>query len=1388
MVPVMSQRTFSVCRSVVFGRSALIAEVLTIAVLAAGCSASGPARRSEAVANTAQRLQGADGPGSVAVAGTIVNQYTTLTADAASGALSLQVQSAAALNPGGDPLAAGDLLLVVQMQGATIDTSDATLPSWGQVSALGNAGNYELVEVASVAGNQLTLACGLKNAYELAGNTQVVRVPQYTTLDVAAGASITAPAWNGTVGGVVALRVQGALTLNGSIDVSGRGFRGGVPDTQSAAAALDVPTYASLANTDGGNKGEGIAGLRAEFGRGAAANGGGGGNSHNAGGGGGANARKAGQAAWSGQGVMSNAVLGNAAWNLDPAGGVGIRANSEGGGRGGYTYGSNDLNALVVGPNQAAWGGNSRRERGGLGGRPLDPSVAGKLFLGGGGGAGDVNNGNPGAGAAGGGLVFVLAGSVAGGVAGAIRADGAQAVNADSTTPPGNANGDAPGGGGGGGTIVLKATTLSTLILSANGGRGGSQIVNNGDESEGPGGGGGGGFLALSGTQTAITATALGSLGGTSSSPAVTEFPSNGATSGNDGVNSASADALALCTVPANTSIPTVEPSPTNDPTGDFGFASTVPGSTFECRVDGAAFAPCPAIYSTAPLADGSHTIDVRAVDPFGFRDATPATYTWLVDQVAPDTSIVTSEPNPTNDPTGDFTFQSNDAAASFECSVDGGAFAACAAAFSTAPLSDGSHTLSVRARDAAGNIDPSPATYTWLLDSSAPDTTIVTREPNPTNDPTGDFTFSSNEASATFQCRVDGSAFAACPASFSTAPLADGAHTLDVRAVDAVGNIDSSPATYTWLVDLVPPDTAIDTKPPSPSADASADFTFTSPEASVTFQCSLDSGAYLACSASFATAPLTAGAHLLSVRAVDAAGNLDPTPASYTWTVQFAVDKDSDGDGISDATELMIGTDPNDADSDDDGVLDGAEPDFASDTDHDGLINALDPDSDNDGILDGTELSVVIPPKATDVSRGHFVADQDPTTSTDPTNPDTDSGGVRDGAEDPNHNGAIDVGERDPNDPKDDVNPPLDSDGDGLTDAEELLLGTDPKDADSDDDGVLDGAEPNPSQDSDGDGLINPLDPDSDNDGILDGTEQGITSASKDTDVARGHFLADADPKTQTSALVWDTDRGSVSDGSEDINRNGRLDASETNPLDPKDDLSVVDSDGDGLSDAFETAIGTNPHDADSDDDGVPDGLEPNPTLDSDGDGLINALDPDSDNDGLFDGTELGFSCSGNGTDLTQAHCIADADLGATRTSPLVADTDRGGIADGAEDQNHNGVVDPGERDPNNAADDQRSGGEAGAGGESGAAGAAEAGAPAGAPGGSGGSGGSSAAAGSGGSIGVSGSGGAARDPSVVVLGGACRFGAPASSSWASGSLLIGLLGALGCRRRRRR
>lgn len=129
-------------------------------------------------------------------------------------------------------------------------------------------------------------------------------------------------------------------------------------------------------------------------------------------------------------------------------------------------------------------------------------------------------------------------------------------------------------------------------------------------------------------------------------------------------------------------------------------------------------------------------------------------------------------------------------------------------------------------------------------------------------------------------------------------------------------------------------------------------------------------------------------------------------------------------------------------------------------------------------------------------------------------------------------------------------------------------------------------------------------------------------------------------------------------------------------------------DSDGDGLSDAEEEIIGTDPDDADSDDDGVPDGDEPDYDEDTDGDDLINALDPDSDDDGILDGTEMGIVEPNPDTDLEQDNFVPDEDPSDT-TDPLDPDTDDGGVSDGVEDANHNGAIDDDETDPNNGADD---------------------------------------------------------------------------------------------------
>ncbi|MBK6512650.1 MAG: hypothetical protein IPG04_00680 [Polyangiaceae bacterium] len=398
----------------------------------------------------------------------------------------------------------------------------------------------------------------------------------------------------------------------------------------------------------------------------------------------------------------------------------------------------------------------------------------------------------------------------------------------------------------------------------------------------------------------------------------------------------------------------------------------------------------------------------------------------------------------------------------------------------------------------------------------------------------------------------------------------------------------------------------------------------------------------------------------------------------------------DSDGDGLLDDEEDMIGTDPNDADSDDDGITDGSEPDYDVDSDGDGLINALDPDSDNDALYDGTEVGNDCEGPGTDDTQGHCIADGDAgATTTDPLDADTDDGGVMDGGEDVDLDGVVDAGETDPTagNGDDDINE--DSDGDGLTDDLEDSIGTDPNDADSDDDGILDGDEPNLADDSDGDGLINALDPDSDDDGLFDGTEVGNDCEDPATDPAADSCIADADAgATTTSPLDPDTDDGSVSDGDEDTNHNGTIDGTETDPNDGTDDLEN-DFDGDGLLNDEEVDIGTDPFDADSDDDGIRDGDEPNFGDDTDNDGDINALDPDSDNDGLFDGTEVGNDCDDPATDEAAENCIADADGGATTTDPLDADTDDGSVSDGDEDANHNGIIDEGETDPNDIADD---------------------------------------------------------------------------------------------------
>jgi uncharacterized repeat protein (TIGR01451 family) len=464
-------------------------------------------------------LPGKDGVGVVSAS---VNTYYPPAGTSAPGIGSKTLSLGAGVGPTG--FTAGDLLLIIQMQ-----DSSGTLE-----------GNFEYAQVASVSGGAVTLASGLVNNYAQSfGPTtlqtyQVIRVPQYSAATITG--TVSPPAWTvdtltgiGT-GGVFVMDVAGTLTVSGTINANGKGFRGayGIHGTgNQAGAAFNTDSYTpNLTNISGALKGEGTNGVPNQVFTGVV----------------GAMVYTSGlyAAGTAGQGANGNAGGGGNDGN-PPAGGNG---NNSGGGGGG--------NAGAGGIGGKSWGFNN--DAGGRGGL-LQSSGASKLYLGGGGGAGTMNNngvastvtayppttpfapntGNgsvpngatgavSGSGAAGGGIVILRASSVAY-TSGGIQANGIAAYTSSSSS-------DGSGGGGAGGSVIVQAASSTGMLpISAVGGRGGDA----GYYDHGPGGGGGGGFIGTSGVTT--TSTAAGGASGLDANNGGNLTPdAYGATTGGSGV------------------------------------------------------------------------------------------------------------------------------------------------------------------------------------------------------------------------------------------------------------------------------------------------------------------------------------------------------------------------------------------------------------------------------------------------------------------------------------------------------------------------------------------------------------------------------------------------------------------------------------------------------------------------------------------------------------------------------------------------------------------------------------------------------------------------------------------------------------------------------------
>ena len=481
--------------------------------------------------------------GTVNVAG-IVNTYYPGAASASAGSSAVAVGA-----PDGrgaaTPIAAGDLLLIVQVQDAAISTSNSTAyggSGGGQgYTSLNSAGLFEYAVAAGpVSLGAVPLAAPLANNYtNAAANAgqgqrrfQVIRVPQYSSAIVTG--TVTAPPWDGSTGGIVAFDVAGNLNWNGqAIDVNGRGFRGGGAQCSTSngtgvgvlnsdyvtRVGTGTINLAGVGSVPNGTKGEGVAGTpilvftpTTPFDNGA--------------------------------GTITNTGGTDGTTGGYPGGSFGRGAPGNGGGGG--TDGNptaNDQNTGGAGGGNFGIGGKGGFgwtpltppgfDTGGMGGMsmPVSPS---RLFFGGGGGSGSTNNctgtpanGRATSGAAGGGMVLVRAGTTS----------GAGTINARGTAGNTTILNDASGGGGAGGSVLLfvdNGGAATGAAIDIRGGNGGS---NTGSGSpHGPGGGGSGGYAAVSGSAT-VTLSA-GANGTTATSPTSTiEYGSTSSVGGFNIVN-----------------------------------------------------------------------------------------------------------------------------------------------------------------------------------------------------------------------------------------------------------------------------------------------------------------------------------------------------------------------------------------------------------------------------------------------------------------------------------------------------------------------------------------------------------------------------------------------------------------------------------------------------------------------------------------------------------------------------------------------------------------------------------------------------------------------------------------------------------------------------------
>ncbi len=457
-------------------------------------------------------------------------------------------------------------------------------------------------------------------------------------------------------------------------------------------------------------------------------------------------------------------------------------------------------------------GGGGNGGKGGVGGGAsggnggaapdLKRGLIDRLLLGGGGGAGHGNKRSSGSYGNGGGIVFIRGNMLTGD--GFISAAGAAGKSNDDTTSGGGS------GGGAGGSIYLRfagAAACTNENFNVTGGIGGGTNA----QKTGSGGGGGGGRMLF---QAAADSTCQPDL----NKAAITAHGTKGGIklggfAGADG-DDGSFERLMPVTPPTVSSLG--KNGFTNNPKPDIQGDSKEAGATVIIFVDGKEVGRAPRTSNgnyvlppsaaSLPLADGDHKVEaINEVD--GMRSPKSEPMTFVVDTTPPGAKIDLKPESLSNLKDAPFTFShggTERGPVTYLCKLETEKeFSNCTGPKTYTGLPDGEHTFEVKATDQVGNADPSPARYTWTVDTTPPNVRIVSGPESTTLKTSATLEFAVEEpekSGVTYKCLLDGKDYEPCtPGLTVDAPL--GTHTFEVRASDAAGN-ESSPAIHEWTVE----------------------------------------------------------------------------------------------------------------------------------------------------------------------------------------------------------------------------------------------------------------------------------------------------------------------------------------------------------------------------------------------------------------------------------------------------------------------------------------------------------------------------------------------------------------------------------------------------------